>query len=121
MFLINNGKNTFFWTVMADLQVQLPTSAQSIVRTISFAFTNTDKTVPILLLVTLLVGQKLQAFSIFQTASLIYLATFINLDSAYLDIQSLIRSIFILQPTPVLQLISSNSLAQVFKIDQSLV
>jgi len=73
--------------------------------TLSFAFTNTDITVPILLLFALLISQKIQAFSIFQTVSLIYLATFINVSSSYEDVLSLIRRVFIFQPTPVMQLV----------------
>lgn len=57
----------------------------------------------------MLVGHKINAFSFFQTASILYLITFINFDSHYQDISDIIRSLFTFQPSTLLNIVGTNS------------
>lgn len=63
-------------------------------------FSNTDKSFPLVLLIIFFVGDKINAISVFQTVSLIYLINFIPLSQQYAEIKSVIKNIFIFQPQP---------------------
>jgi hypothetical protein len=71
-------------------------------------FTSTDKSLPVILLIVFFLGDKINALSIFQTVSLIYLINFMPLSSQYSDIKAVIRNIFIFQPQPIYRITGSE-------------
>ena len=60
---------------------------------------------PVLILMTFLLGNKINAFPFFQTVSLLYLTNFIAIPAAYKPLHSLIKQFFIFQPNNMFTLV----------------
>ncbi len=117
-FLMMNEQNrTFIWYLQSSQKsITFPISPQptpKILSNVAPLFTKTETTVPLLFGISMLLGQKINAFSIFQTVSMLYMINFIKLDASLNNITTIIKTIFIFQPTPFIKLVHNNSFPKI--------
>ncbi len=85
-------------------------------------FKQSDKSVPLILLIAFFLGDKINTLSLFQTVSLLYLVNFISIGQQYSSLVDLISKIFIFQPKPLFPVFGSqHSWVTVPKIDAGMV
>ena len=95
----------FLWTLQEEINIrssaEVAVGSQEIMASLSPVFSQSDKSVPVLTALVLLLGDKVSATSIFQTVSLLYLVNFMALDASYNSFRQVISAIFIFQPKPL--------------------
>ncbi len=101
-----NGQ--FLWVLNEKLSLAAPMTTAKVIEAMAPVFTDSDKSVPVILVIAFVLGDKINTFSIFQTVSLIYLINFMAIGEHFNSLRDVLSKIFIFQPKPLFRLMGSQ-------------